>query len=143
MALYGGNGLDGALDEVALFTGALTAAQIQGHYRAGLSTYARTVLADGPAGYWRFGETAGTVARDTSGNGKHGTYYGNATVNQPGALGTDGDRAAGFDGSDDYVSPGDVLDFTGTAPFTVEAWVFPAGDHGMTGRLRPQIPDPR
>jgi hypothetical protein len=33
------------------------------------SRYGDVVLADKPLGYWQFAETAGTVARDSSGNG--------------------------------------------------------------------------
>ncbi|MFF8513308.1 PKD domain-containing protein [Streptomyces sp. NPDC015492] len=41
------------------------------------SSYTGTVLADSPAGYWRLGETSGTVAADSSGNAKNGTFTGN------------------------------------------------------------------
>lgn len=64
----------------------LTAAQVQGHYRAGLSTYARTVLGDRPLAYWRLGEPSGTVAVDATGHGYAGTYTNGVTVGQAGAL---------------------------------------------------------
>ena len=33
------------------------------------------IAADAPSGWWRFGETSGLVAHDSSGNGYDGTYY--------------------------------------------------------------------
>ena len=42
--------------------------------------YAATVLNDGPALYWRLGETTGTTAADSSGNGRAGTYTANAST---------------------------------------------------------------
>ncbi len=42
-------------------------------------SYPAAVLADSPLGYWRFEETSGTTAADSSGNGRDGTYVnGNA-----------------------------------------------------------------
>jgi len=37
------------------------------------STYSASVLADAPAGYWRFGEPSGTLLSDSSGHGNSGT----------------------------------------------------------------------
>ncbi len=39
---------------------------------AATESYSTVVLAKGPAGYWRLGETGGTTAADTSGNGADG-----------------------------------------------------------------------
>jgi hypothetical protein len=38
------------------------------------------VLADSPLAYWRLGESGGSVAADSGGNGHSGTYVGNPTV---------------------------------------------------------------
>lgn len=95
--------LDGTLDEVAIFTGALTATQAQGLYQARQSTYAQSVLADGPLAYWRLGETSGTVAVNATGHGYVGTYTGTVTVGQAGTLTGDGNTAALFDGSNGYL----------------------------------------
>jgi acid phosphatase type 7 len=90
------------------------------------SGYAASVLADGPTGYWRLGETAGTVAADASTNASNGTYQNGVTLGIEGALAGDPDRAARFDGSNDRVLVGDpasgVLD-VGSADFTLEAWI--------------------
>lgn len=51
----------GSLDEAAIYPHALTAAQVLAHYQAGTSPtppipYPQVILADNPAGYWRFNE---------------------------------------------------------------------------------------
>ncbi len=86
----------------------------------GRSTY-QEVVADSAASYWRLGETSGTSAVDARGV-VNGTYTNGVTLNQTGALSGDADKAASFDGVDDYVNVGDVYDFAGTASFSVEAW---------------------
>jgi hypothetical protein len=58
------------------------------------------VLADSPVGYWRFGETLGsTVAVDETGQGSDGAYLQAVTLGVPGALATDANTAARFDGA--------------------------------------------
>ena len=132
------------------------------------SGYATAVLADGPAGYWRLGETAGTAAADASTGGSGGTYQNGVVLGVEGALPGDPDRAARFDGSNDRVLVGDpasgVLD-AGSADFTLEAWVATtsatgtiagkkdsgnggswwhvgvSGDSGHVGQLRATIKD--
>lgn len=88
--------------------------------------YAQAVLADGPIGYWRLDETAGTTAADSSGNGNHATYInapvlGVAGVMQDGS----GNAAVSLDGIDDGVLGSDwaAFEFAGAAPFTLECWV--------------------
>jgi hypothetical protein len=57
-------------------------------------------------------------ADDISGNGNHGTYYGGmGTVADTSNGGT---RAYSLDGSNHYISLGNVL--TGTSDFTISAW---------------------
>jgi len=93
-------------------------------------TYAAEVLADLPLAYWRFGETAGPTAVDSSGNGNDGTYIGGVALAEPGVLA--GDTAARFDGGDDEMTAGEIFDFAATAPFTVELWIRP-DDIGSIG----------
>ena len=90
-------------------------------------TYTAEVTADSPAGYWRLSETAPTVtAADQSANNNPGTYLNGVTRGVAGALGTDSNLAARFDGGNDLVGMGDpasgTLDF-GTSDITVEAWI--------------------
>ena len=49
-------------------------------------TYTQAVLADGPAGFWRFEETSGASAADSSGNNRPGTYLNGVTLGTAGAL---------------------------------------------------------
>jgi len=79
--------------------------------------------ASGLVGYWSFDEGAGTTARDLSGRGNTGTLVNNPTWVE-GRVG----RALSFDGVDDNLEIGDrpSLNFHGTQPFTIEAWVRPA-----------------
>jgi hypothetical protein len=56
-----GRWFSGDLDEVAVYTNALSAAQVLAHYETGTNAapatpYEQVVLADGPAGYWRLDE---------------------------------------------------------------------------------------
>lgn len=57
---------DGDLDEAAIYTNALSAAQVMAHYQAGTNTvpsgsYQDVILADAPAGYWRLDEPDGPL----------------------------------------------------------------------------------
>ncbi len=68
--------------------------------------------------HWRFDESSGTTALDSSGNGLNGTLEGDPQW-VPGVIG----GALEFDG-DDYVDFGapEVFDF-GTEDFTITAWI--------------------
>ena len=72
---------------------------------------------DGLVGYWNFDENSGTVANDSSGGAHNGTLT-NGPVWSAGNTGA----AVTFDGTDDFVGLGDVLDM-GTNDFTISAWV--------------------
>jgi hypothetical protein len=77
---------------------------------------------DGMIAYWKFDEGSGIVAYDSF-DGNDGTIYGGAAY----VNGISG-KALEFDGSEDYISMGDVLDnvFIGTAAvFTVSSWIKP------------------
>jgi hypothetical protein len=83
------------------------------------TAFAAEVLADGPIGYWRLGEPAGSVsAADASGNRNEGAASGGVTFGQPGFHG--GDTAALFDGSTGRVT---VLNSNSLNPphITIEA----------------------
>jgi hypothetical protein len=45
-----------------------------------VAAYKDAVLADTPAGYWRFGEPSGTVLTDSSPNLNNGTYLGGVAL---------------------------------------------------------------
>lgn len=82
--------------------------------------YSDVVLADAPVGYWKLDDN-GVVAIDNSGQQHHGTYVGGPTFRNP-PLVQDGTSVV-FDGSTQYVDMGDILDFVGTAPFSIEVWL--------------------
>jgi hypothetical protein len=115
--------IPGSLDEIALFSTALSQTRVQAHYLIGRS-YQDTVLDSGPVSYWRPGESAGTSAADVKA-AVAGTYTNSPTLAQPGTLAGDADTATSFDGSNDYVTAGNVYGFTGTASFSVEFWLKP------------------
>lgn len=64
-------------------------------------TYAATVLADSPAGYWPPNDASGTSANDLSGNGNAGTYSGLFALAQAGLLPGSPDTCAKFTGGSD------------------------------------------
>jgi large repetitive protein len=86
------------------------------------TTYRDEVLADNARGYWRLGETGGTVAADETGTNP-GTYLNGVALGQPDALTADTNTAASFDGVDDMVSVPSNASLNATSGVTVEAWV--------------------
>jgi hypothetical protein len=93
---------------------------------AGTLGYRGEVLADAPAGYWRLGETTGTLAADETESHNAGVYENGVVLGTAGSLQTDPNTAAGLDGGNDRIRLGDpasgAFDF-GTGDFTAEAWV--------------------
>ena len=81
------------------------------------AAYQDEVLADNPIAYYRFEETAGTTAKDSTANANDGTYTNGVLINQASTpnLG----RAARFDGIDDYVSTPRTV----STNFTLELWI--------------------
>ena len=75
-------------------------------------------LAHRLVGRWTFDEGKGSLARDVSGRGNHGTVMG-------GAKWTDGiiGGALQFDGTDDFVSIPNESNFDITGSITVSAWI--------------------
>jgi hypothetical protein len=102
--------------------------------RTGIASdaYSSVVLAKGPVGYWRLGESAAPIATDASGLANDGTYLGSPAFGQPGAITGDPDTAVGFNGpeSRDYVEIADPTDATFSQPtsglgLSVEVWMRP------------------
>jgi len=90
------------------------------------SAYVTSVLADGPAGYWRLGETSGTTAVDQRG-ANNGAYGGGPTLGAASLLPQDtSNKAVSFDGSNDTVSIPNAAALGLTAAVTVEAWIKPS-----------------
>ncbi len=90
--------------------------------------YSARVLAKNPAGYWRFEERDGFLARDSSPQGHDGDYLGSVVLGQPGAIASEPDRAIGLNGSTAFVEVPDSAAFsvpTSGNGLTVEAWMRP------------------
>lgn len=69
-----------------------------------MSAVSDAILALSPAGYWRLGETSGSVAADSSGNSRDGSYNGTYTLGADSLVPSDtGNKALGLSGSG-YVS---------------------------------------
>jgi hypothetical protein len=97
--------------------------------------YSRLVLAtEGLSGYYRLGETSGPVACDLAG-GAHGISSGGYSPGQPGALETDVDTSAAFDGSATVRVPSSAT-LNPTTALTLEAWVKPASNTGSETVVR-------
>lgn len=140
------NPFTGSIDEVALYTNALSGAQVLAHYQNGtnaarLTPYETLVGLDGPVAYWRLDEPARNVATNigTLGAGANGTY---ATVTNgiyfslpnsvagpqaPALAGFETNNlAANFDGGTNYVELLNPASLNFTGRITVEAWIQPA-----------------
>ena len=94
------------------------------------------IVPSGLIGHWRLDETSGTTATDSSGNGNDGTMTGGldgATNSVSGQI----DTALDFDGTDDDIDVGDILD--SSPNLTVMAWVkadaFPNTLHGIANKV--------
>jgi hypothetical protein len=123
----GTTNFNGLIDEVKIYNYARTQPQVAWDYNRGA-----------PVGWWKFNECQGSNAYDSSGNSYTGTITvgSGATQNTAGTC-TDGSTSSAwyngrsgkynaslnFDGTDDYVTMGNVLDFERTNPLTISAWV--------------------
>lgn len=96
------------------------------------SSYASTVLSDGPVSYWRLGETSGTAAADSGTGGNAGTITGGVTLGAPGAITADSNTAMTFNGSTGYVGVPDSANLNIAGDLTVEAWAKPKALSGVT-----------
>jgi hypothetical protein len=106
---------NGAVDEVRTYSRALSEEEIVQLYRLGTPTGTDTSL----KGYWSFNgqDISGTTAYDRSGAGNNGTLT-NGPTKTIGKLG----QALSFDGTDDYVTMGDLSIVDGASALTLSAW---------------------
>jgi hypothetical protein len=86
------------------------------------ATYRDVVLADHPVGYWRLDEGSGTTVFDSA-DGADGTYVNGVSLGVPGAILSEPDTAAAFDGVDDHadIPNTPALDITHPG-LSVELW---------------------
>lgn len=100
----------GLIDEVKVFSGALTPAEVEDHYR--------DVIGAELVGWWAFDETAGVTAIDGSLQANDGVIHDAVRVSggiRGGAL--------FFDGSSSFVQVPDLPAFNDTGGVSVEAWI--------------------
>ncbi len=124
----------GVLDEAAVFTNVLTAAQLGAHYSAGINNeagYSGVILADNPIGYWRLNEpkkpqeSSSVIANSGSvGAAGDGSVLGSLNSVVGGAISPlvgDANTAMGYNGTDGKIT---VPYNAGLNPasFTVECW---------------------
>ena len=117
MGSYNGTGGEqfyGSLDEVKIYSTALSATEIKTNYNNDL-------LKDAAIAYWSFDDISGTTVTDLSGNGHNGTINGAETT--VGKLGS----AISFDASGDHVKVphSDKLNFSENDSYTASFWVKP------------------
>lgn len=101
------------------------------------------VLADGVVGFWRLGEGSGTTAADETG-ANPGTYQGGPTLGVAGALLSNPNTAASFNGSTQYVNVPSSSSLNVSTGVTVEAWAKPASMPGLgnSGTIAMKATDP-
>ncbi len=84
-------------------------------------------------GYWKLDETSGTSATDSSGYGNTGTHTNSPTISSTvPTTSFSNPRSLSFDGSNDYVTMGDVagLEVEGSLPFSTSVWFRPSASPG-------------
>jgi PKD repeat protein len=119
----------GSIDDVAIYSTPLSAAQIANHYNASGRTaagsrpadaYGATVYDASPNLYWRLDEASGTVANDVTPNGNNGNYTGGVTFGTAGAITGTSDTAVTFNGSNGVVSTNTAV--AGPSVYSEELW---------------------
>jgi hypothetical protein len=122
IALPASIAIPGAWVTTGLATTTLTGSMlIRGAWFIG-GGYDETVLASGPKGYWRLGESSG-LPQDSSGGGHHVTSVaGTPTYSVPGPLAGDADTAIGFDGTSEYLDVDPAVELHPGNTFSIEAW---------------------
>ncbi len=101
--------LDGAVDDVRVYSWALTRSEIAGLY--------------GLVGHWKLAETSGTTAADSSGNALNGAHTNGPSIGQAGPYPGAGQYAASFDGSNDYVNGAVATVYSFADGFSIATWV--------------------
>lgn len=133
-----GNYLDGSLDEVRIYSRALTAAQVQALYSSGAARFgssqtltAGTTLASGLVGHWSMdGADVTDKVYDKSGQGNNGYFIGGATSSAK-TSGILGQALVFASSSDTYVSAPMSSPAAGSS-YTACGWVRPSDTSSRT-----------
>jgi hypothetical protein len=118
---------DGGLQDVAMYTTALSTTQVATHYSAGGGQFGSAIVALNPIAYWRLNDSStasGGTAKNYSGAGTayDGIYGANVTqVDGPALPGMVGSKAAHFEGNGSISVPN--TDFPiGNSSRTINLW---------------------
>lgn len=124
----------GKIDEVRVYSSALTASEVMTLYRSGVTTFSsvqKNPVTSGLIGLWSFDgrDVVNGGFLDTSSAGTHPAYMGptmaTSTAYAPGRIG----QAMKFDGTDDYMQVPNSADFDfGTNNFTISWWEYRTGN---------------
>jgi hypothetical protein len=107
----------GTIDDIRVYNRALSATDIKTLYTStgGGSGDINTGL----KGYWKFDEGSGTAANDSSGNNNAGTLTNSPTWTTSGKI----NDALTFNGTNSYVTMGNVASMNSLTAVTVSAWI--------------------
>ncbi|MGH7837300.1 MAG: LamG domain-containing protein, partial [Candidatus Binataceae bacterium] len=135
------------IDEPAVYLSALTAAQIQNHYLAGItnpagygsagvtggSNYKAVILIDQPIGYYRLDEasTSPVIIDSAVQLGNNGLYQGGVTFGATGV--NSGDTAVTLDGSTGYVTT--LIHYVNPQIYSLEAWFKTVSGYNKGGKI--------
>jgi hypothetical protein len=140
----GDNPFNGAIDEVAFYSTALSAAQLLAHYQNGTNTapatpYSTLIAGSNPVLYLHLAEPSPTVETAVNlgslGAVTDGLHLPGLKHQVPGAIVGDSDTAAGYSAIDTNSTDGGVptivpwsADLNPAGSFTIEAWLKPTLD---------------
>jgi len=114
-AIDGARNFSGSLDDVRIYNRALSAGEVTQLYNLG-GVKVKAPSNTGLVGYWSFNEGTGNKAQDFSGGGNTGTL-----TNSPAWIDGKFSKALNFDGTNDFVNLGDVVDI-GTNDMSISMW---------------------
>jgi hypothetical protein len=132
----------GTIDDVAVYPTALSTAQVAKHFVDSGRTLASTQITDAyglavagqsPDVYWRLDETAGSVAADSSGNGRDGLYAGTYTLNQSSNVSGATGASVKMNGSSGNVGSIDAQ--TAPSTYTVSGWFSTTANNNSQGQI--------
>ena len=114
-----GNYYKGSIDDPRVYNRALSAADVKALYLAtGGTTPAAGDITTALAGYWKLDDGSGTTAIDSAST-HNGTLTNSPTWTTAGKI----NDALIFNGTNSYVSMGNITTMNGLTAFTVSAWV--------------------
>ena len=120
--IFGRDGFIGKLDELKIYNRPLSAAEIKAEYTLGMTPPAPMTPTTGLVGYYKFDETSGPTAYDSSGLGNDANgYLRTGVTHSTGKFG----GAVHFDGSNEAYLNVPYNRFLSTGGyFTIMAWVY-------------------